>query len=124
MNDYIANHIDSYRARLGCLDQEGHRAIWENQPPQIFATKVTAAREATRSLAELAARQSAPTTGTTKDKAREKDELEQLAFRVARALVLFCKDKSDETMAARYDLPLSGWRRMRDEALLQRARLL
>ncbi|MEM7010241.1 MAG: hypothetical protein AAF585_02055 [Verrucomicrobiota bacterium] len=124
MDDRIANHLASYRACLASLDKPEHKTIWENQPPVIFTTKVGQARTLTNELADLAARQSAPITGSAADKKREEKELEDEAFKLGRALVGYAKDESDETLAAKYDLPISSWRRLRDEALLQKARQL
>jgi hypothetical protein len=124
MNDQIANQIASYRTRLDCLDQPAHLAIWQNQFPQAFTTKVAAARAATQTLTDTAARQSAPITGSAADKRREEKELEDTAYTLARALVACCTDAGDLTQAAKYDFPLSSWRRLRDEALIQRARQL
>ena len=121
MDDRIANQLASYRTRLACLDQTAHAAIWENQPPQIFTTKVGEARALTDDLIALAARQSAPTTGSAADKRREERELEDEAHKVARALTSYARDQNDETLAAKYDVPRSSWRNMRDEALLQKA---
>ena len=124
MDDIIANQLASYRTRLACLDQPGHLAIWQNQPPVIFTAKVEEARTLSAELAGLAARQSAPITGVAADKDREETDLEDEAHKLARAIVRFAKDQDDETLAAKYDLPISSWRGMRDEALIQRARLL
>ncbi|MEM7010242.1 MAG: hypothetical protein AAF585_02060, partial [Verrucomicrobiota bacterium] len=82
------------------------------------------ARALTDELADLAARQSAPITGHAIDKDREETDLENEAHQLGRGLVGFAQDQENEALAAKYDLPISSWRAMRDEALLQRARLL
>jgi len=124
MNDRIANQLASFRTRLTCLDQPAHTPLWQGVPPLMFTTKVAQARMATEELATMAGRQSAPITGSTADKRREEKELEDEAFKIARAVVNYAQDNNNEALAAKYDMPASGWRRMRDEALLQRARLL
>lgn len=124
MNDRIANQIASFRTRLECLDHPAHTAIWRDVPPVIFTIKVTQARAALDTLVTDASRQSVPRTGTAADKRREERELEDAAHALARAVVTFAADKNDLAMAHKHDLSLSGWRGMRDEALLQRARLL
>jgi hypothetical protein len=59
------------------------------------------------------------------DKLREEKELEDSAHELARLVVRCCRAAGDEaTAAAAYDLPISGWRQMRDETLLQSARTL
>jgi hypothetical protein len=124
MNDRTANLLASYRTRLACLDQPAHAILWKNQPPLVFTTKVTAARAAVDNLAAIAGRQSAPTGGAAADKRREEKELEDTAHAFGRLLVALATDRNDLTTAAKYDVPISTWRALRDEALLQRARLL
>lgn len=124
MKDVLANQIASYRARLACLDKPAHKAIWENQPPLILTTKVGEARALTDALVEASSRQTAPVTGNTAQKRKEEAELENAAYRLARAVVLYATDADDRALAGKYDLPVSSWRRLRDEALIQRARLL
>ncbi len=121
MNDRIANQIASYRTRLTCLDLEAHTAIWQNQPPVIFTTKVANARASTDELTALAGRQSAVITGSAADKVREEKELEDTAYILGSAATLFARDQSNEEIAAKYDLSLTGWRRLRNEDLLQKA---
>lgn len=124
MNDVIANQIASYRARLACLDKPEHKVIWENQPPLILTAKVTQARALTDELALKGSRQSAPITGTTSQKRVEEQQLEDVAYSLGRAVALYATDTDDRGLAEKYELTLTDWRRMRDEALLQRARLL
>jgi hypothetical protein len=124
MNGRTANLLASYRTRLACLDQADHVPLWKNQPPVIFTTKVAAARAAVETLAATAGRQSASIAGTTAAKRREEKELEDTGYNFGRLLVALATDRGDLTTAAKYDVPISNWRALRDEALLQRARLL
>ncbi len=124
MNNVITNQLASYRSRLAKLDEPLNKAIWENQAPLIFTVKVEEARTLTEELADLGSRQSAPTTGVARDKRREEEELEDEAYALSRALVVYARDMENESLAAKYDLPISGWRRLRAEALLERVRLL
>ncbi|MCB1089645.1 MAG: hypothetical protein KDM63_21575, partial [Verrucomicrobiae bacterium] len=61
------------------------------------------------------------TTGSTEDKERVEKTLEDSAYRLARAVVLYATDQENRTLANQYDLAISGWRRMRGETLIQRA---
>ncbi|MBL9154147.1 MAG: hypothetical protein JNK37_16760 [Verrucomicrobiales bacterium] len=124
MNDEIANQLMSYRNRLSCLDRPDHLPIWQNQPPLAFTTKVGQARALTNELAAMAGRQSALIKGNAKDKRREEAELEEAAYRMARAVVTCATDLGNLALAGRYDQTLTAWRKLRDEALIQRARLL
>jgi len=124
VKDRIANQIGSYRSRLACLDRPEHRAIWQDQPPLRFTSLVNEARALTERLIETASRQTAPITGHAADKRECRRRLEAEAHRVGRTYVLYCRDHRTEKEAAPYDLQPSGWRGMRDLALLQRAWLL
>ncbi len=124
MNDIINNRLDTFRNRLLFLDGAENSLIWNGKPPLKFTEKVETARLAINELTADAADQSAATTGNALDKLREEKELENAAFTLARAFVNCSQDIADETSAAKYDFPISGWRRLRDEALLQKARLL
>jgi hypothetical protein len=124
MNNTINNRIDTFRARLAVLDEPTAKAIWENKIPQKFTEKATSARSLTGVLVELAGRQTATIVGHAQDKRREEKELEDEAHKLGRALVNYCKDAADLATAAKYDFQISGWRRLRDEVLLNKARLL
>ncbi len=124
MNNTINNRIDTFRARLAVLDEPTAKAIWENKIPQKFTEKAASARSLTRVLVELAGRQTANIVGHAQDKRREEKELEDEAHKLGRALVNYCKDTDNLSTAAKYDFQISGWRRLRDEVLLNKARLL
>jgi len=124
MNDLINNRMDSYRERLNCLDKPEHVAVWSNRPPLKFTEKAGAVRTAMAELVDMAGRQSAPTTGNAAEKRKEEAELEDAAHRIGRAVVSFCSDRGDAVTAEKYDITLSGWRRLRDEALIGKARQL
>lgn len=124
MNNIINNRIDAFRARLAVLANPDHTAAWEGIAPLKFTEKATAARSLTAVLVELAGRQTATIVGHAQDKRREEKELEDEAHQLGRAMVNCCKDANDLATAAKYDLQISGWRRLRDEILLNKARLL
>lgn len=124
MNNVINNRIDTFRARLAVLDTPSNTLIWDGMAPLKFSEKVTSARSLTAILAELAGRQTATTVGHAQDKRREEKELEDEAHKLGRAFVNYCKDTADIATAAKYDFQISGWRRLRDEVLLNKARLL
>lgn len=124
MNNVINNRIDNFRARLAVLDTPSNTLLGNGKPPLKFTEKVAAVRSLTATLVELAGRQNAATTGHAQDKRREEKELEDEAHKLGRALVNYCKDTNDLATAAKYDFPISGWRRLRDEVLFNKARLL
>ncbi len=124
MNNTITNRIASFRARLAVLDNPTHTPVWQTKAPLKFTEKAASARTQTDSLLELAGRQSAAIDGHAQDKRREEKELENEAHKLGRALVSYCTDTADLATAAKYDFQISGWRRLRDEILLNQARLL
>lgn len=124
MNDYYLNRINMGRKVLACLDDPAHEPLWKNQPPLRLTAAVAEVRTALAGLETLCQNQGQATTGSAADKRREEKELEDAAHELARLVVRCCRAAGDETGAATFDLPVSGWRRMRDETLLQTARLL
>lgn len=124
MNNIINNRIDSFRARIAILADPAHTPVWDGKAPLVFTEKVATARSKTSELVKLAGRQTAAIAGHAAEKRREEKELEDAAHRFGRALVTYCKDTGDLATAGKYDFPISGWRRIRDEVLLEKARLL
>lgn len=124
MDDRILNKINMARRCFTCLDKPAHEAIWLNQPPIIFTARVTATRQILNTLLADGGTQETPTTGTTEDKAREEKELEDICYTLARALYRCCHEAGNDTDAAPWKLYPSDWRKLRDEQLLQKARVL
>lgn len=124
MNDYYLNRLNMGRKVFACLDHSDHLILWQNQPPLRLAIAIGEARAKLTALESLAQVQTQAITGSAADKRREEKELEDAAHELARLVVRCCRAQGDETSVATFDLPLSGWRRMRDEILLQTARNL
>lgn len=91
-------------------------------PPLTLEKAIDEGRGLLAGLEKLAQNQGLDTTGNAADKAREEKELGDAAHELGRLVVCCCRAAGDEAGAATYDLPISGWRRMRDENLLQTAR--
>ncbi|MCB1089566.1 MAG: hypothetical protein KDM63_21180, partial [Verrucomicrobiae bacterium] len=121
MNDRLANQILSYRSRLSCLDRDDHRPLWEDRPPLRFTALVAEARDLTAQLEDMAGRQSAPITGTTRQKKAKRRQLEDELFKVGRTFFVYCEDHGQLGQGAGFDLPRSAWLEFRDEALQGRA---
>lgn len=124
MNDYYLNRINMGRKVFACLDDEAHEPLWKNVPPLRLTAAVAEARVLMAGLEKLAQEQGQATTGSAADKRREEKELEDAAHELGRLVVRCCRSEGDETGAATFDLSLTGWRKMRDEVLLQTARSL
>ncbi|MBK8036287.1 MAG: hypothetical protein IPK22_04010 [Verrucomicrobiaceae bacterium] len=97
-------------------------ALRKGKPPLALEKDIDEGREQLARLEKPAQNQGLDTTGNATDRAREEKELEDAAHELGRLVVCCCRAFGDEAGAASYDLPISGWRRMRDENLLQTAR--
>jgi hypothetical protein len=75
-------------------------------------------------LRESCRKQEAAITGAAVDKGREEKEAIEVAHTLGRALVTWFRDQADETNAAKVDLSESGWRRLRDQVLVEKGRLV
>lgn len=124
MTSYTNNRLISFRARLQCLDEPGHRLVWEGQPPAIFGNKVGLIRTQLAALIADTTAQSTPITGTAAQKEAAETALENAAHALGRMVVLYAHDHQNEVLAHKFDVPLGHWRKLRDEPLLERARLL
>ncbi len=122
MNDYYLNRLNMGRKVYACLDALDHTPLWKGKPPLALEKAIDEGRGLLAGLEKLAQNQGLNTTGSATDKAREEKELEDVAHELGRLVVCCCRAAGDEAGAATYDLTISGWRRMRDEKLLQTAR--
>lgn len=123
MQDEFVNRIGMLRTSMGTLNEPARRAVWFEQPPLIFTTRVAEAAAALADLESFCVQYGADITGAAKDKKREEEELEQAAFTVGSALVEWFLAQNDEASGQQVNLPLSAWQRLRDQALVQKARL-
>jgi hypothetical protein len=124
MQDEFVNRLGMFRTALGTLHEDQFMLVWHNQPPTIFTTKVEAAEQAADELEELGQQQEAVITGATQAKKTEEGELEQEAYVFGSILAIWFRDQRSEEKASQVDLTLSGWRRLRDQQLLGKARLV
>lgn len=121
MNDKFANRLEMFKTVRNFLNDAKWKGVWENQRPLAFGKKVAKAAAAVAGLEEfLRKQQEEILAGREKD--REEDELEEAAFRLGRALVEYYNDLEKEADASKFDRPRSAWTRLRDLALLGKAR--
>jgi hypothetical protein len=123
VKDEFVNRLSMFQTPLGTLNSTGHKPTWFNQPPLAVTTKVAQAVTALADLEAFVAQYGADITGAAADKKREEEELEVAAYRLGSALAVWFRDQNDETNAATVDRPLSGWRRLRAQTLLEATRL-
>lgn len=122
MRDEYANRLAMFRTSLSLLNAPERFPVWNAQPPVVFTTKVTAASLAVTELEALIQAQALVSSGATEQKAREEAELEDAAHRLGSSLAIWFRDQGDEASAAQVEQPISAWRRMRHQALLEKAR--
>ncbi len=122
MQDIYANRLGMFQTVRGTLNVPPRKAIWFQKPPLVFTTKVTQAFEALTELETFVGLQDRDITGAAVDKQREETALEDAAHLLGGTLAIWFRDQGDEASAALSDLPLSGWRRLRNQQLLAKAR--
>ena len=124
MKDEFANRQNMHLAVLALLADPAHQPVWQNKAPVIFSTRAAALGPMVTSLTDLIAAQQSATTGFAADKAREEEELENIAHEISEALADWFEDQGKQAEAAAIDLSLSTWQGLRDTDLLAKAKLL
>lgn len=121
MNDRDANRLQMFRTVNATCQQPEHAAVWQNQPPAIFARRVTQFGALLADLESLVERREAQTTGHAEQKQREEQELEAIAYQTGAVLSEYYLDRQQEALAAQVDFPPSSWQLLRDEQLIARS---
>ncbi len=124
MKDEFANRQSMHLTILDLLDNPAYKSIWEDQNPTAFTTKAVLFRQQVSGLTDLIAKQEANLLGRAEQKEREQSELEAIAHEIGQLLAGYYEESGMEAKAAEFDLSISGWRRLRDTALLAKATLL
>jgi hypothetical protein len=124
MINEFANRQNMHLAVQHLLSSAEFRSVWVDQPPLAFSALVGELAIKVNDLTVLIASQQAATTGFAEDKAREEQELESIAHEISQALAGWFESVNRHADAARIDLSLSAWQRMRDTELIAKARLL
>lgn len=124
MINEFANRQNMHLAAQRLLSSAEFKPVWLDQPPVAFTALVGQLAVKVNDLTVLIASQQAATTGFAEDKAREEQELESIAHEISQALAGWFESVNRQADAARIDLSLSAWQRMRDTELIAKARLL
>jgi hypothetical protein len=124
MKNEFANRQNMHLAVLRLLDQGDFQPVWKDRNPTTFTARATELRTKVGALTGLVAQQQAATTGYAADKAREEQELEDLANEISQALAGWFEDQGRQADAAQIDLSASAWQALRDPALVAKATLL
>jgi hypothetical protein len=124
MINEFANRQNMHLAVLALLADPAHQPVWQNKAPVIFSTRAAVLGPKVTALTDLIAAQQAATDGFAADKAREEEELENIAHEISEALADWFEDQGKQAEAATIDLSLSTWQGLRDADLLGKAKLL
>ena len=122
MNDQLLNRLTAFQTSRDTLFSAQWKPVWEGKSPVIFTDRAEEAKTALAGLEEFCRKHGVVITGSAEDKDREETELEDAAFNNAKALVEFYRAAGQETEAAKYDFPITRWRRLRDSELLTEAK--
>jgi len=122
MNDQFLNRLSMHRTVLETLLKPEHKAVWQAAPPPIFGTKVEALQTKVGKLTELVTKHQTELSGIAEQKLIEEKELEDAAHEIGSSLAAYFEDQNQHDKAAEVDLSRSGWRKLRDEQLLARAK--
>jgi len=122
MNDQFLNRLAMHRTVLETLNKPQHKAVWQAAPPPIFATKVGALQTKVGKLADLVTKHQTELAGIAQQKLIEEKELEDAAHEIGSTLAAYFEDQNQLDKAAEVELSRSGWRKLRDEQLLARAK--
>ena len=124
MQNEFTNRLGMGRTVLTTIELAAYAAIWQGQPPVIFTTKAALLPPLLVRLGDLVRDQEAIITGFAELKDGEEMELEDLAQEIGSALATYQTDRNRADLAAEVDFSVSAWRRLTDESLLGRARLV
>ncbi|MEO5913368.1 MAG: hypothetical protein ABIS50_03985 [Luteolibacter sp.] len=124
MINEFANRQNMHLAVLALLADPAHQPVWKDKKPVLFTTRAAALGPKVAALTGLISGQQADTTGHAADKDREEEELEAIAHEIGETLAGWFEDQGNEAEAAQIDLSFHAWQRLRDTALIAKAKLL
>jgi hypothetical protein len=124
MNTVFINRLDMCRTISTLLNDPQWHPVWKNQRPLIFTEKASELQTAINDFSQTATEQEKIITGHAAEKERNETELEDLGQELGEALGEYFLDQQQDAAAHTVDFPISSWRRLRDEQLLNRSRIL
>ena len=121
MNDSQFNRLTMFQTSLRTLNE--YKEVWLDQPPRIFSTKVQQAIDAVGGIESLAREQEADQTGVAESKQRQAAELEESGYLFGSTLAIWFEEQEDPRHS-QVELSPADWRRLRNQQLLEKARLV
>ena len=124
MKNEFNNRLGMAKTVLTTLDKAVNKAIWQGNPPLVFTTKVALLRTKVGQNETLLSEQEAIITGFADQKDASEIDLEDLAHETGVALSDYYDDHGHEDLSAQVDFSISTWRKLREESLVARARIV
>lgn len=121
MNDELTNQLNMIGACITVADSDDHKDVWDGNEPSAFETDFAALKTDYTAARALQTRVDSAIGGATDAKADAEAELEDLAFRMARALANYYLHVEDLVNHGRVDIAKSDITRLRHQALSARA---
>ena len=124
MIDEFLSKLRMYAGVKTHLQLPGHQPLWLNQSPEAFTTLYGQFDTGANALGAFGDSQSTPITGATQQQNLAETALEDAAHPLARALRLLLLTQGNQTDAEAWNLTLTDWRKLQEQALLNRAKAL
>lgn len=120
MNDETINRLNMIGACLTLADLPESRAVWDGQPPLAFDEGYTTLAADYATALEISQEAGSDISGTTDAKANAERALEDLAYRLARALTGYFRKIGDAEHLAKVNVTRSSIVRLRHQQLTHR----
>lgn len=120
MNDQLTNELNMAGACIAVADQDEHKAVWEGNEPTAFETDLTALKARVTAATALQSQLEGGNGGSADAKENAETFLEDLAFRMARALANYFYSINDLENFGKVDVVKSDITRLRHQALTAR----
>jgi hypothetical protein len=120
MNDDLTNQLNMIGACITVADLEEHKDVWEGNEPSAFETDYGTLKTDYTAARALQAQVESAVGGTTDAKTNAEAALEELAFRMARALANYFTSIGDLANLGKVDIVKSDLVRLRHQALAAR----
>lgn len=124
MNDDNLNDLAAFRKRKAFLDDPANKPIWFNVGPPRFTSLAAETYPLVAALGELAADQSVGPKPVNAQQNSAEENLEADSIIMGGAYSEYCKDAGLIAESQQWDIPDTGWIRVREQTLLDQAKLL
>ncbi len=124
MEDKYLNELAAFRKRKTFLETPENKLIWNGLGPARFTALAAEVYPLIDALGTLGANQSVgPSPGFAQQNSAE-ENLEADAIIMSNAISEYYKDQGMVADSQQWDIPETGWTRVREQTLLNQAKLL